>query len=274
LWVRWTAGAAIGASLAAGIGLYYETEVCNERVTSSGGVVDVCRQLHATDPPMIAIGLVTLVALTTFFSEITGFGVSLKREVRATRRQANAALSKAAAAQTTSSVAEEVALQSATTRQPPHGATESGVLPRIESLVSDYNQIRAAQDSGRARSTALTKVVSRMLTELTGVEPAPFPFQEFVDDPEDDGRRIAAYAYAYANPDSKMAPGLVGAILSEKTRFGQYWAIRALSRVVRGEPRSLDFNSRRDLERLLRTFGPNTDRAYELRELLGSLPGK
>jgi hypothetical protein len=273
LWVRWTAGAVIVGALAAGLTLYYGTRVCNERV-ADGEIVEVCRQLEASDPPMVAVGLAALVALTAFFSEITGFGVSLKREVRATSQKASAALAKASVAKSTSVVAQDLAFQRPTMHQSPETMSGTDVMARIEELAGEYNAIRAREPTSTSRSASMTTVVTKMLSELSGVESERFSLQPLLVDAGNDGHRVAAYAYLYANPIPGFTQALVQAILSEPTRFGQYWAIRALSRIVERQPDSLDFNSQRELRRLLASLGPNTDRAYELRNLLNSAPHK
>lgn len=273
LWVRVTAGAVICVALAAVLVLFYSSRACSEKVATDGEVVDVCRQMTASDPPMVAVGVVALVALTAFFTEIAGFGVSLKREVRALRKKSEAADSKATAAQTSSAVAEDVALQNATLR----GAapiSDDDVRLRIEQLAVDYNEIRAAGPTSAARSRSLTGVVSRMLAELSGVAAERVPIRDLLEDGDNDGHRVAAYAYLYANPMPALATALVQAILADPTRFGQYWGIRALSRAVQRDPGCLDFNSQRDLEGLLASLGPSTDRAYELRRLLDAAPRK
>jgi hypothetical protein len=274
LWVRWTAGLGIAVALAVVAALYYRTDVCDEHLTSTGKVVEVCRHLQATDPPVAALALLALVALTAFFTEITGFGISLKRQVRANTRRTNAALSKAAIAQETSNVAQEVALQSATAGQAPRSMTPADRVERAELLCEEYNAIREEEGSSRSRSVRLTRVVSKMLGELAGVDPETFPLREHLADTENGGRRVAGYSFIYANPDVSLAPAAVQAVLNESTRFGQYWAIRALARIVQADPHSLDFNSRRALEHYLAGLGANTDRAHELRELLAAAQSK
>src|SRR5690349_7872164 len=73
--VRLVAGAAILAALTGALVLYYRTQVCDQQLTQTGSVVNVCRTLQVTDPPVTLISLVILVALTAFFSEISGFGI-------------------------------------------------------------------------------------------------------------------------------------------------------------------------------------------------------
>jgi hypothetical protein len=279
--VRWAAGLSIAAALGVGVVLYYQTEVCDEQLAPSGEAVTVCRNLQATDPPIVALGLVALVALTAFFSEISGFGISLKRQVQRNTKTADAAISKAAdaesaarSAQLTSELAQGVTLDVASARAPREKADAPTVVEQIDQLISQYNDIRAEERTGAGRTSRMTSIVSKMLSTLSGVGLDAFDLNTYLSAGDNDGRRMAAYAYLYANPDPPVAPALVDAILQEPTRFGQYWAIRALRRLVSIDPAALDLNSRRELETLLSRLGPNTDRAYELRQVLAEAQKK
>jgi hypothetical protein len=55
---------------------FFSVRVCEDRLTSAGGVTSVCRPLALTDPPVAAVGLVMLAPLGVFFSEVSGFGIT------------------------------------------------------------------------------------------------------------------------------------------------------------------------------------------------------
>src|SRR4051812_22355577 len=55
--------------------------VCDDQVVNGGQVIEVCRHIQLTDPPVAALGLVMLALVGVFFPEISGFGVSLKRAI-------------------------------------------------------------------------------------------------------------------------------------------------------------------------------------------------
>lgn len=80
--------------------------VCDEQLSQAGDVVEVCRHLQATDPPVIAVGLIILVSLGVFFNEISGFGFTLKRDVREARETAHTAKTTAANAVASANKAE------------------------------------------------------------------------------------------------------------------------------------------------------------------------
>jgi hypothetical protein len=54
----------------------------------------------------------------------------------------------------------------------------------------------------------------------------------------------------------------------EDNPFAQYWALKTLRRQLHEEPEALDSDTLESLEGLNKIFGPGTDRAYELRQLL------
>jgi hypothetical protein len=274
--VRSIAGSVIAAALAIGGALYYRTEVCDQQLAESGSIVTVCRSLQATDPPLIAVGMVVLFALSAFFSEISGFGISLKRELRRTERKAELAISKADnatsaanSAQDTSTVAHQVAADGA--RQQRFGLDVSAT---IDDLIDQYNAARSAAPTSAERTTRLTTIVSTMISALSGAGHEVIDVDSFLEARNNDGRRVAAYAYLYANPDPRLTATLVRAILTDETRFGQYWAVRALRRLISVDPAALDLNSRRELERLLAKLKPTTDRAFELRQALTEAQAK
>lgn len=266
--VRVVAGCAIALALLACGLLYYNTQVCDEGLTSSGSIVPVCRHLLATDPPIIGLGLVILVALTAFFSEVAGFGISLKRDVRETARKADKAINRANAAESRSDVAEQLALGDRQSSDPHLSGERPDVGTQIQALANEYDTIRAEDPrSSRGRSAKLTTVGSKMISALKGV-PRALVEPEVLIASQEGGLRIAGYSYVYANPSATDARLVIDAILSESTRFGEYWAIRALRRVVSAEPAAIDFTSRQQLETHLAGLPQNSDRAYELRELL------
>jgi hypothetical protein len=250
------------------IAFSYE-RVCNQEMTAGGKVVEVCRHLEATDPPVIAGGLVALAFLGVFFTEISGFGLSLKREVARTKDTAEAARGAARSAQATAQMAQDLSLQSSPDRS--ETAFEmSSLETEVSKLANEYNDTRRAMSEGPARTSKMTSIISRMISSLNGINPPPFDLPAYLNS-EDEGQRLAAYAYLYANPDPALAPN-IAATLSKDKPFAQYWALRTLRRQLLADPQALDSNTRRSLEELRATLGPGTDRGYELQQLLSGIP--
>jgi hypothetical protein len=119
----------------------------------------------------------------------------------------------------------------------------------------------------------MTSIVSKMIAVLNGVGGDVFDVSSHLHK-QDDGMRLAGYAYLYANPDTRQTQELVAALVNEANHFAQYWALRALHRQVVLEPSTLDFSTRNALETLLASLGPNTDRGYELRQVLDTAQPK
>jgi hypothetical protein len=276
--VKWLAGFAIAIALAGGTAMYYRMAVCNQQIAPSGQTVTLCRSLQVTDPPLAAVALVVFIALMAFFGEVSGFGFSFKRQIRRAVRNSDEAIAKATdatnaarSAQQTSQVAEELAAR--TSRNDWSTRSLLDVRATINGLVEQYNRLRAEQQTGPERTARMTAIVSKMVSASSGLDRDIIDLDSYIGGP-DDGRRVAAYSYLYANPDSRLGTTLAGAILAEPTRFGQYWGIRALRRLVANDPAALDLNSRRDLEQFLSRLGRNTDRAFELRQLLNEAQAK
>jgi hypothetical protein len=93
--VKWMAGFAVIAGVGLIIIAFFTINVCDQQPTSTGSFVTVCRHLNATDPPVIALGAVVLALLGVFYSEISGFGLTLKRSVEVAARTAHEAANEA-----------------------------------------------------------------------------------------------------------------------------------------------------------------------------------
>lgn len=263
---RITAGVVAATALTAGFLVYYRTTVCDEQLTEVGTAIKVCRRPAATDPPMVAVGLVVLVALMTFFTEVSGFGITLKRELKQVGAKADQALSASSEAkvdakdaQQTSAIAERVSLAAGSRAV---GTEEVSPQDEIDAVIAQYNTIRATQPSSGERTAKLTALVTSLVAMLYDVSPGDFDVSARLAD-ADDGQRLAGYAYLYANPTQPFVEELVEALLHDETHFGQYWAIRALRRLLVNGPSALTARDRKRLENF-RWRIPDTDRAREL----------
>jgi hypothetical protein len=155
------------------------------------------------------------------------------------------------------------ALQSAQENQ-----SDSGEL--ISALAKEYNDIRQTQDSGPARTRAMTDVVGKMIkiaSALTDYELS----RDLAS--RDRGRRLFGYSYLYSRPNFSELERLVRTVVEvEDTPFGQYWGIQAISRLISSK-RSEQVPS--EIKRLLSDFRSKiplgTDREYELNQILASL---
>jgi len=135
----------------------------------------------------------------------------------------------------------------------------------IEELSEEYDNIRATQPSGGARTAEMTSVVRKMM-ELSQRTRSFDVFKAL--ESRSGGKRLYGYAHIYVWPTSDYLGILVKTITSlEDTPFGQYWGLQALSHVV-----TKASNIHLELKERLRAFGNRlprgSDREYELNRIL------
>lgn len=263
--------AAAGAVIVAlAIISFFTIEVCDQQLSGSGAAVSVCRHLQITDPPIVAGGLLLLVCLGAYFTEISGFGITLKREIVDAKKSAQAAHRNAVEAkrgveemrESTADLYEGVghALeQSKTGRERPRPKSE------IERLIDQYNEIRFTTPSGGRRTAAMTKVANEMIETTKGR--SDFDLTIYLTS-DDAGRRLAGFSYLYANPDPQRIPDLIDALLAEDKPFSQYWALQALRKLVETDPTKLGQRSITRLRAFLAQMTFSSDRKRALRSIL------
>src|SRR4051794_17062085 len=78
---EWIGVLVIGAATGFLVFSFFAFRVCEDRINDAGTRQTVCRHVVLTDPPIAAVGLVMVGALGIFFSEVSGFGFTLKSRV-------------------------------------------------------------------------------------------------------------------------------------------------------------------------------------------------
>ncbi|MCZ0989012.1 hypothetical protein [Streptomyces diastatochromogenes] len=272
--LQWAAASLVTLAAAAAVVVFFTTEVCDQQMASNGTVVRVCRHPQMTDPPMVVLGLVILVLLGVFFSEISGFGITLKRQVEEARSAAQEAIREtreveARHQETTDDLADGV--REALSRAQPGQAAVSAPTDPVGRLAARYNEIRWTMSSGQARTQAMSDVVDEMIGVLRGAR--DFDVESHLHS-DDRGLRLAAAAYLYANPDPAWGRALAEAAVSEDKPFNEYWALKALREVFRGHCEFLDEETRALLQRRMNQMLPGTDRAGQIRKLLHDCPAR
>jgi hypothetical protein len=139
----------------------------------------------------------------------------------------------------------------------------------VDRLAEQYNTVRMSMPSGLKRTREMTAIVSKMISVLQGVK--DFDVSSYLHG-KDRGRRLAGFAFLYANPDPRRTSELVDLLLVEDKPFGQYWALRALRKQLDTDPSALDRDTRSRLESFLRELTPGSDRAIELQRVLEAAP--
>lgn len=256
--LRLFAGGGVFLAVAAIIAAFLWFRVCDEQVTGAGKIVTVCRHMATTDPPIVVLGAVTLVLLSMFYAEISGFGVTLRRKV-------------AEIDERSSELQETVGDLTDFNREQvmAHGQ-EIGIAggvpdPRITDLAHRYNTLRWTRPSGRERTRQMTDVVRQMqdiLRDATEFDVAG----HLVHD--DRGVRLAAYAYLRTHPMPDLISALVDAAVHEEKPFGQYSALRAVLHQRDAGARLTD-HDRLELRVMRDQVGQDTDRGQLITALLG-----
>ncbi|HEY3958847.1 MAG TPA: hypothetical protein VGM53_36255 [Streptosporangiaceae bacterium] len=92
---------------------------------------------------------------------------------------------------------------------------------------------------------------------------------------ENQGRRMAGYAWLYARPDPAAAETLVQTLTArENTNFGQYWAIQALQKCLPLTDIRTEAALKPELKTFLSGLPSDSDRHYELSKLLTPAAGQ
>ena len=194
-------------------GAFFKVRVCDQQLTEAAIPVEVCRHLQATDPPVIAVALVALASLGAFFTEISGFGLSFKRQVRDAKEAVLSANEAAESAFAASSTAEKMSALAKITADNAAGAAKSAeqaaqvgeelslkairpvaeapilefadeqteLVNRIQVLADEYQATRDAMSPGSDRTSQMTSIVSKMIAALSGASPHQFAVSEYIE---------------------------------------------------------------------------------------------
>lgn len=148
---------------------------------------------------------------------------------------------------------------------------DTGKAEQMDELIDEYNETRVSQQSGYPRTTILTQVVARMVTLSRRLPNYDWRDALYSDN---QGRRMAGYAWLYAKPDPAAAELLVHTLVTrEETHFGQYWAIQALQRCLPFSDAETVATLTPELRAFLSKLPSDSDRSYELTNLLNLLTG-
>ncbi|WP_158648108.1 hypothetical protein [Nocardioides houyundeii] len=144
---------------------------------------------------------------------------------------------------------------------------------RLPALIANYNAVRHPQTgmpSGPVRTQVMTRIVGEMIAAAEAGESVQI---DSALKGTDQGLRLAAYAVLYARPEPSYAIPLIDSVVDiEKKPFGQFWGLRAISRLVEvAGRRQIDLNSARRLRDLQEDLPRSSDRMFELRRILEGL---
>jgi hypothetical protein len=227
---------------------FFQVSVCDDQVTNAGKVAGVCRHPQLYDPPVAVVGLVILSFLGVFFSEISGFGISLKTlktQIEEARRDA--------------------------------GEARRYALDSL--LAAKYNQTRATIPPGEERDKEMDALFNEMKATLRGKGSRDFDLRGHLKNRDDDGMRLAGYAYLCANPGHAWTPDLVDAVLQDPAHFNEEMGLKALRHALQGNCGQLDDDLRAELKaraekhsKRARSKNRESGRAKEIDAILKQCP--
>lgn len=166
------------------------------------------------------------------------------------------------------------ALQAATSGPPHPGCADSpaqSVDAEIAVLAAEYNAVRwTMPSSSPSRTHKMTDIVERMVARFHEVGPPPDV--EALLTSKDRGLRLAGVAAVYALPRVDAVAAILDAGVTPDKPFNEYWALRALGKVLEGHCEALTNEARSRLVRRLHDIPHEADRANEIRKILHSCP--
>ncbi len=142
----------------------------------------------------------------------------------------------------------------------------------LQHLAKEYEDIRASQGSGHSRTEAMTRVIRQMIDASSQIQ--DFDVRSALASPRP-GLRLAGYAYLLARKDPRFLKDLVLNVAErEDTPFGQYWGLRAISRLLEATPlQDVRSDVLPTLARFAATLTRGTDRDYEVQKIIKDLKG-
>lgn len=250
--------------------------VCDDQLTDGGEVVNICRHVATTDPPVVVLGVLVLVMLSSFYVEISAFGVTLKGRVaeleqrsEKTERKADDLQVKAEDLQVTvgdlADFNREQVVPQVLSPQLTAASPERVPDPRVVDLVNEYNTLRWTMPSGHDRTKKMTDMVAQLQAALC--DTANFDVTAHLAH-TDRGVRLAAFAYLQTHPSTDLTSTIVDMAATEDKPFGQCSALRAALHQVAVGGR-LTEHDRGTLHELRDRIGHRNDRAHLIRKLLG-----
>jgi hypothetical protein len=195
-----------------------------------------------------------------------------KVQYRKIRQQLNETQAKTQQATGAAASASQKAELALATNEPGSHPSHPRTTQQLDELVDRYNEARSSQPSGYPRTTIMTQIVGRMVRLSQGL--SNYDWTDALRS-ENQGRRMAGYAWLYARPDPAAAELLVQTLTTrENTNFGQYWAIQALQKCLPLTDIRTEAALKPELKTFLSKLPSDSDRHYELSKLLTPAAGQ
>lgn len=244
--------------------LFFLVPVCETQLAQNSQPVEVCRHMQLTDPPVVVCGLIVILFLGTFFTEVSAFGFTFKRDVEQLKKRQERIEEKVLDTQSTASRAEENTKDLYKNYAPPDNA-EHPQLDTIQDLEDWYDELRRRMPSSSERTSKMGDVYSKMRRKLHGV--SDFDARARLRSARG-GQRLSAYAYLVENPDPALTSELASVVTSEEQAYGAYQGGRALERLIELDPDAFTPEVRARLESRLPHLPGHSDRAVIFNRIL------
>ena len=180
-----------GVALALAAMLFARVPVCDEAVTQAGEVVQVCRHLQVTDPPVLAAGIVVAIGLALYFdlNEIVLLGFSVKRnldDAEAAAKSAEHAFREAQAAAASATLAQAGARESAVNAQQAEAGAQVASVEAADARTGAKAAAASSEEAARhargaERSAAYTEELVRSMSSPDRVTPGSLASHVDVD---------------------------------------------------------------------------------------------
>jgi len=232
---EWIGVLVIGAATGFLVFSFFAFRVCEDRINDAGTRQTVCRHVVLTDPPIAAVGLVMVGALGIFFSEVSGFGFTLKSRVDQAVQAGEEAARRAASAEDRAHLAMSEASEA---KRQVREALRAAAM---------YRQAREDLPAGPERDAAMRQAVKMMAADYASNSNDDLDLRSLLEDRSDEGNRLAAYVSLRERPRPEWFAGLVRALLQESKPFNEETALEALHAALDGHCDQLDADLRRQL---------------------------
>lgn len=142
----------------------------------------------------------------------------------------------------------------------------------VRELADEYVRVRRALPSGPERGRRMTGLVGQLIGR-TAVDPDFDPHAAMRTGHP--GLRLAGYAYGYVQGDGGLLPDLLRTVADEPLPFSQYWALKALGRLLRrADPADVPAELPRTLALLRDVAGEDTSRLREIEAIEAEFAGR
>jgi hypothetical protein len=141
-------------------------------------------------------------------------------------------------------------------------------VDELSELANKYTETREKLKASNARTALMTQLFGEMVEKSMQIN--AMTVEEWLRD-TNPGKRLAAIAFLYAKPAPEILETMIDSVSTEVKGFNQYWGIQTIRKII-GQiyPSPISDEIAGKLRNLSRQLPPNTDRYYEMQNILQS----